>query len=256
MSDRLRRTDAQVHAGGKYRPIEELRTELDAHGVGQAVLVQHAGNADNSYLQHCVESDRRRFAGVALVTRPEQVATIAATGAFSGVRIPAGFRSPGPDPVAIWRSLARHDLVATVQGPYQDIADRSFADILDALPELPVVLEHVGNFRYGGDFRGFLRLATRPNVHVMWSCFYRFSSSPYPHRDAWSFLQETLAAFGSSRIMWSGDLNRFEQGLAETDEDYARAIALLDRLLEPLSEDDRQWIRWRTAHSVYGLDQP
>jgi hypothetical protein len=55
--------------------------------------------------------------------------------------------------------------------------------------------------------------------------------------------------------MWSGDLNRFEQGLAETDDDYARAIALLDRLLEPLSEDDRQWIRWRTANSVYGLDQ-
>jgi L-fuconolactonase len=253
--------DAQVHVGlTKYRRLESYLPELEAAGVEKAILVQYAGNTDNSYLLECVRSQPGRFAGIAAVDHddargPSQIARLAELGVCSSVRIPAGARTPGPDPLAVWRAVNDAGLVATVQGPFTDIADPWFAEVVTALPELPIMLEHIGCFRYGVDsgFSTLLALGKRPNVYTMWSCFYRFSQEVYPHKDAWPHLAEALEAFGPQRILWSADINRGDQGLGETQDDYRRALDLiLDRVAE-LDEGDRRDILGLNAARVYGL---
>jgi len=255
--------DAQVHVGlAKYRPVEDYLPQLEAAGVDQAVLVQYAGSTDNSYLRRCLQKYPGRFAGVATVDHDtrraaSQIAQLATLGAFRSVRIPAGARTPGPDPLAVWRALSSSGLVATVQGPFADVTDPAFAEVVAEVSGLPIMLEHLGCYRYGidRDFESLVKLASRANVHTMWSCFYRFSATPYPYPDTWPYLAESLDAFGPKRILWSGDINRGDQGLGETDDDYLHAIDFITDRISDLSEEDRRCIWGLNAEELYGLQK-
>ncbi|HUE16056.1 MAG TPA: hypothetical protein VMR25_17935, partial [Planctomycetaceae bacterium] len=57
--------DAYAHCGlSKYEPIEKVREVMAAAGVSRAVLVQHLGEFDNSYIGPVVQSDPQHLAGV------------------------------------------------------------------------------------------------------------------------------------------------------------------------------------------------
>src|SRR5579863_5832029 len=87
--------DAYAHCGlSKYEPIEKVREVMSAAAVSQAVLVQHLGEYDNSYIGSVVASDRQHFAGVLLVDHclPDASATLGewhGSGNFQGIRITA-----------------------------------------------------------------------------------------------------------------------------------------------------------------------
>src|ERR1700674_2591884 len=104
--------DSHCHASLQwYEPIETLLYEMDRNDVEQAVLIQIMGQYDNSYQQECVQRYPDRFANVVLVDAqqsdaPATLERLAETGA-RGVRISAGTRSPGADPLALWRAAAR-----------------------------------------------------------------------------------------------------------------------------------------------------
>ena len=88
---RMEIIDAYAHCGlSKYEPIEKVRAAMSAGGVSRAVLVQHLGEFDNSYIGSVVASDPEQFAGVLLVDhRTENVADtltqLVASGTFSRI---------------------------------------------------------------------------------------------------------------------------------------------------------------------------
>ncbi|MET9336385.1 amidohydrolase family protein [Nonomuraea sp. NPDC003804] len=250
--------DSHVHVGRwKYPPLEEYLPAMAQAGVAAAVLVQFVGNTDNAYLTRCVAADPARFAAVAMVDTdthgaPAHVARLAATGHVRGVRLWASTRSPGPDPLALWRAIAAVGLVASVRGPLADIAHPGFAGLLAELPGLRVRLEHVGFTTYPDAdrraFDRFLALAERPLTYTMWAGFHANSGTPYPHADADAYLRETVAAYGARRITWSGDWNRPDPGPG----DYAAAVRhVLERPY--LAEDDHRLILGGTARELFGL---
>lgn len=251
--------DAQVHLGGsRYRPVEDYLPVMRAEGIEQAVLVQQFGSTDNDYLRDTVLAHPDLFVGVGAVEEtspaaPEDIHRLVTTGAFSSVRVTASARTRGCDPLGIWRAIAAEGLVATVRGTFEEIASPAFAEVVATFPDLPFVLEHLGGFVYGGRaFDQFLALSGFPNVHTMWSCFYRYSATTYPYGDADPYLAESLAAFGAERLVWSGDWNRFEQGRADGADDYRKARTHISAL-SFVGAADLARILGGTARSLYRL---
>lgn len=251
--------DSHVHVGRwKYPPVEEYQAAMPSAEVTHAVLVQFVGNPDNSYLAHCVARDPHRFTAVAMVEpdtpgAAEHVVRLAGTGSFAGVRLWASSRSPGPDPLAVWRAIADRGLVASVRGPLADIAHPEFAELVDELPQLKMRLEHAGFTQYPEaardhrDFDRFLELADRRQVYTMWAGFYANSGTAYPHPDADPFLRDMVAAYGARRITWSGDWNQPDLVPGQ----YAAAVRhVTDRPY--LSAEDHAWILGGAARELFG----
>jgi L-fuconolactonase len=60
--------DTHCHASPYwFEPVEVLLDEMNRNGVDQAVLIQIAGQYDNSYLIECMRRFPGRFSVVALV---------------------------------------------------------------------------------------------------------------------------------------------------------------------------------------------
>jgi predicted TIM-barrel fold metal-dependent hydrolase len=244
--------DAHVHLGPpKYAAVEAFAAARRREGIAGAVLVQHLGNTDNSYLATHRASDPSRLAAIAIVERAADVADVIAAG-FAGLRLsPSGLA--GPDGAAGYDALDEHGGIASVTGPFADVVSDAFRATVRAHAATHFRIEHVGGFRYGttaedrSQFAALLRLADEPNVSLMWSGFFLNAGSDFPYPNTHRYLAETLAAFGSRRIMWSGDWNR--AGLA--DGDYQRAIEVV-RLV---AADDAQGadILAHTARRIFGL---
>lgn len=244
--------DAHVHAGPpKYAPVSAYRAAMAASGIAGAVLVQHLGTSDNRYLLDAVRGDPARFAGVALVDRLEDAEAPLAAG-FAGLRVAPGGLPDGSG-AAVFDVLAAAGAVASVTGPFADVVADRFAEVVAARPRLHVRLEHLGWFRYQPGspdvdaFDRLLALAALPNVTVMWSGFFANAGTPYPYPDARPYLDRCLAAFGSERIMWSGDWNR--AGLADGEYDAAVELASSWGLDEGALAD----VLGGTAARVFGL---
>lgn len=220
--------DAHVHLGPpKYATREVFAATERETGLSGAVLVQHLCNTDNNYLAEARATDPQRYAAVAIVERTFDVDTVLAAG-FTGLRLaPRGL--PGPDGESVFDALDEHAAIASVTGPFVDVASPAFRSTVRTHPRIHFRVEHVGGFRYGdtpadrGAFAALLHLAEEPNVSLMWSGFFLNAGTEYPYPNVHADLRMTLTAYGSTRIMWSGDWNR--TGLA--DGDYQRAAALV-----------------------------
>src|SRR3979411_3285036 len=113
--------DSNCHASLHwYEPIETLLFEMDRNDVDQAVLIQINGQYDNTYQQECVRRYPQRFTSVVLVDpqQPDALETLdrLAEAGASGVRLRPDARSPGADPLAIWRAAGRLGLAVSCGG--------------------------------------------------------------------------------------------------------------------------------------------
>src|SRR5215213_8259594 len=89
---------------------------MDRNGVELAALIQINGQSDNTYQAECVKRypDRLRSVVIVDTDSPNALADLerwVADGA-TGVRLRPDVRSPGDDPLALWRKAA--DLGITV----------------------------------------------------------------------------------------------------------------------------------------------
>lgn len=214
--------DSHCHASDVwYEPIEMLLAQMAANGVEQAVLVQINGELDNRYQAECVRRYPGRFASVVLVdhTRadaPAQLERLAADGA-SGLRLPPGARSPGDDPLLLWRTAERLGLAVTSGGSAEMFAAPGFAEVLAAVPRLPIVIEHLGAGNRPEDQdverrRAVYALARFPNAYLKIHGLGEFATRALPVARPFPFVRPlppffTMAydAFGPNRLMWGSD---------------------------------------------------
>jgi L-fuconolactonase len=216
--------DTHCHASPVwYEPVESLLAQMERNGVERAVLIQIQGQFDNEYQFECVRRYPGKFASVVVIdtARPDaeaELERLAAQGA-SGVRFLATTRSAGGDPLALWRAAARLGLPVSCAGSAALFAAPEFADLVAALPELPIVIEHLGSLSHpdDGDPTGAARgrvfdLARFPNTYIKVPGLGEFSrralpvAAPFPFvRPLPDYLERAYRAFGPARMMWGSD---------------------------------------------------
>jgi L-fuconolactonase len=244
-----------------FEPVEVLLHQMDANGVDKATLVQVRGQFDNRYLLECVRRFPGRFRALVGVdtdspAAPETLSHWVGEGAV-GVRLDATVRSPGSEPLAIWRKAAELGIPVSVFGSPDEFASRQFEQVLTELPSLPVVIEHLG--RVGRDeaapyprFRKILALAKYPNVYIKIHGLGEICRRPMPFpqpmrfENVPPFMAMACDAFGADRTMWGSDFPP-----VAGREGYRNALRWPMEHIPFRNEADKEWVFGKTALSLF-----
>jgi L-fuconolactonase len=257
--------DTHVHISPVwFEPVESLLYHMDQNDVAQAVLLQIYGQYNNEYLFSCARRFPDRFPAVVVnvdTDRPDAVQTLerlAERGA-SGLRLRPTTRSPGEDPLAIWRAAERLGLSVSVGGMRADFLADGFAALAQSVPQLPIVLEHLGASGGGRDpadpalHQRVCDLARFPNLYIRIHGLGEFCRrlipvvEPFPFEQPIPpFLDMAYGAFGASRMMWGSDYAPVSHR-----EGYRNSLRLTMDQFATRSEEDRELIFGRVALSVF-----
>jgi L-fuconolactonase len=258
--------DAHAYASDVwYLPVESLIGEMTRAGVERAVLVQYDGELDNDYQFDAVRRYPGRFANVVAVNygsadAPSTLATLASLGA-TGVRIPATVRSPGSDPLAIWKAAADLGLAVSVSGGPSDFGSDAFGQLVETYSHVKFVLEHAGG-AYGSQapldaLKKVYALGRYSNVYVKIGGISEFDRRLTPVVEPFPFavplppvLDMVYAAFGPRRMMWGSDYPPIAG-----KEGYHNALGYTFAQFAAKSADDRAWIFGRTAATVFPVSK-
>ena len=257
--------DAHTHAAQSwFEPVEALLFQMDRCGVERAVLVQMFGQYDNGYQIACARQHPDRLVAVGQVdpAAPDVVAQLERLredGAV-GVRMRPELRSPGDDPLLIWRTAARLGLAISCGAGGDVYLSDDFAAVLRAVGDAPVAIEHLGAFhRDGASVEAIApklaHLASFPNLTIKIHGLGQFATRAMPApsgddpfvRPVPPLLEAVVSAFGPSRVMWGS-----EYPAVSAKEGYANALRLPMAQLAGLSSADRDLVFGGTAARVLG----
>lgn len=240
--------------------------ELRAAGVDQAVLVQAEDSVtDTEYLLE-VAAERDWVAGVVGWVQLDdpgaaaaQLDRFCADPAFRGVRHLV-HDDPRDDFLALPAVRRSLGLLAERGLPF-DVPDAwprhlgATAELAAALPELTVVLDHLGKPPHGRtDFpawrEGFAAVAARPNTVAKVSGL-QVRGEPFTVagiRPAW---EAALELFGPDRLLWGSDwpMTLLTAG-------YGGTWEVMAQLVGELTPEEQHEILAGTAQRVYRLDAP
>ena len=219
--------DAYAHCGReKFLPVESLEAVMDAAAVSCAVLCQHLGQFDNSYIAAQIERRPDRFAGVALVdhTQPdwrERLPAIASQG-FRGVRLTTMALLECPE---LAGGAASRGLIPLIYAPegIEPIVPL-LLELAREQPQTPIVISHLGNptvAEHGTAGDEVLLLADARNVSVQLSGLGMFCPFPYTPLDG--LIAGVIGAFGPERVLWGSNYPVCGEGAA----DYGRDLDLV-----------------------------
>ncbi|WP_329248281.1 amidohydrolase family protein [Actinoallomurus sp. NBC_01490] len=273
-SPRRPRTVDELAPAERTAPIEDLTSVMAAAGVDRAVLVPLGPEDD--YVTECRRARPGTFVTVAVADdettgrRPglDPVGRLrerAETAGFAALRMNwlGEPRLPLTESPAfgVLRELARTGTVLWFYAPPEQLP--LLAEAVRALPDLPVVLNHLGfcpeNMTVDPHGRprfdtvlppptlpAVLRLARHPQVRVMFSGQYAFSHRAYPYRDLDPLVGEVFEAYGADRLMWASDYpwTRDVPG-------YASLPALVEHQLPGLTATERAAVLGGTAKNLF-----
>lgn len=249
-----------------YEPVESLLFQMDRNGVEKAVLVQYMGQFDNEYQFQCVRRFPGRFASVVLVDARspdavDELERLVEQGA-RGIRLRPNTRSPGNDPLAIWRRAAELKLPVSCSGTSVGFASEEFGKLIQTFPTLPIVIEHLGSVNTPDDEtepyeirRKVFALSRFPNVYIKIHGLGEFCkrmkrvSEPFPFETPIpAVLEMAYEAFGQERMMWGSDYPP-----VSGREGYGNALRFTLEQFASKTQEDRDMVFGEVARSVFGL---
>ena len=256
--------DTHCHAGRNwFEPIESLLYQMDANGVDKAVLIQHRGTYDNSYLLDCARRFPGRLAVVAMVDTesPDAPAALAGWAAkgVNGVRLESHQRSPGPDTLAIWRKAEELGLVVSCQGTVEQFASSEFADLVAAVPRLTIVIEHLAGAtsEVNPPYTLYEKaLARYPNTYIKVPGLGEIGERPPVLQPDFALdftpplIELAYEAFGPRRMMWGSDYPP-----VSGREGYRNALQGVMEHPALGDPEDREWVMGKTALAVFDFDR-
>jgi L-fuconolactonase len=240
--------------------------ELRAVGVDQAVLVQAEDAVTDTEYLLAVAAEREWVAGVVgwvqlddPDTAAAQLDRIGADPALCGVRHLV-HDDPRDDFLALPAVRTSLGLLAERGLPF-DVPDAwprhlgSTAELAAALPELTVVLDHLGKPPHGRDDfpawrEAFAAVAARPNTVAKVSGL-QVRGEPFTVagiRPAW---EAALELFGPDRLLWGSDwpMTLLTAG-------YGGTWEVMAQLVDELTPEEQHQILAGTAQRVYRLAAP
>jgi predicted TIM-barrel fold metal-dependent hydrolase len=244
--------DAYTHCGlSKYLPVEDVLAAMDGAGVKRAVLCQHLGEYDNTYLARIVAEHKGRFAAVCPVSPEDhdncsQLRQWHATGAFRGLRVLADWLAGDPAFVVAALDLGMNLVVYAPDGIAGAIPH--LRNLLRRRPAAKIIISHIGNPKVengrvvGGD--EILDLASDPGIYVQLSGLSMFCE--YPHAPLESLVSRIVEQFGPERITWGSNFP-----VCGDREAYRRDLALVTSGPWGLRPGDIEWVVGRTAQRLW-----
>lgn len=255
--------DTHCHAGRSwFEPIELLLYQMEANNVDKAVLIQHRGAYDNSYLLDCAGRFPGRLAVVAMVDTesPDAPAALAGWAArgVNGVRLEPHQHSPGPDPLAIWRKAEELGLVVSCQGTVEQFASTGFADVVAAVPRLTIVIEHLAGAtpEVNPPDTLYKTLAEYPNTYIKVPGLGEISERPAVLQPGFALdftpplIELVYKAFGPRRMMWGSDYPP-----VSGREGYRNALHGVMEHPALRNAEDRESVMGKTALAVFDFDK-
>ena len=238
--------DGHVHVVPGEAPVEDLLATMESHGVTRAVLV--ALTARDDYVTECLKAYPDTFRAILVhdPALPDVRRRVEAAGAH-GVRLfdldadPGLFTWLAAEDLKLWAYLHPPDYPRLVE-------------ILEAVPELAVVLNHLA-LRPSGDvavpppsWPSVAELARFPNVHVTFSGQYAFSRVAYPYADLIEYARMVYETYGAARMMWASDFPWPAQNPG-----YGRLLGLVEHTFPNLTEAERADILGGTCARLFAL---
>ena len=180
----------------------------------------------------------------------------------TGIRLRPDVRSPGDDPLAIWRKAAELGITVSCGGGRDAFADDAFAAVFEACPTLPIVIEHLGGLKWS-DLDGsgarpkMFDLARFPNAYVKIHGLGEFSQRAMPVREPFPFVEPiaplielAYEAFGASRMMWGSDYPPVSMR-----EGYGNALRFTQARLADKSDEEQALIFGGVAARLFGFNE-
>lgn len=174
-----------------------------------------------------------------------------------GIRLGPTVRSPGSDPLAIWRKAAELDIVVSAPGSVEEFASPEFEEVIKELPGLNIVIEHLGGA--GRDtnpahaaYRRVLALAQYPNTFMKVPGLGEICARPMPFVQPMPFeeipplIEMAIEAFGAHRLMWGSDFPP-----VAGREGYRNSLRFPMEHVRFSSEEDKEWIFGKTATTLW-----
>ena len=263
--------DTHSHAGiNWFEPVEMILHQMNLNGVEKTVLIQHGGNYHNDYIMECVKRYPGRFGAVIWVDVQNPNATttlekLAKNPEVVGVRLHPTERSPGSDPLAIWRKAAELSLpVSCFPRTAEHIADDGFQSLVEELPNCTIVLEHLaGAYRplspasvtapYD-DYKKALTLARFPNTYIKFGGLGEFCVRRVPLEAQFGFddvpplMEMAYEAFGAKRMMWGSDYPP-----VGGREGYRNSLQNVLEYPVFKTQDEKDWAFGKAAMEVFKL---
>ena len=248
--------DSYLHCGlTKYRPIEDVETTIAAAGVSRAVIVQHLGEYDNSYIRRIVEGQPSRFAGVCLVDHRDNRAernlkALLGEGPFRGVRLTSDVLREAPGMFAAAADVGGVIVFYAPEGIPRSVD--TLVRFLDSHPDCRMVVTHLGNPGIekppGFDqHRVLFRLSSYAGVYLQISGMEMFF--PYPHEPLYPLIGEAARAFGTERLVWGSNFP-----VVGGIEEYTKELRLLLAGRLPVPEASIPAIAGGNARALWFAD--
>lgn len=257
--------DTHCHAGQSwFEPVELILHQMNTNGVDKAALIQHRGTYDNTYLFECARRFTGRFAIVVIVDtdQPDALDTLErwADEGAAGVRLGPTQRSPGSDPLAIWKKARDLGLVVSSLGGVDDFASDEFNSLVSDLRDLPIIIEHLAGVRQGTQppyttYKKALDLSNYPNTYIKVGGLGEISERPPVLSPQFAFdhtpplIEMAYDAFGPRRMMWGSDYPP-----VSNREGYRNALQGVRDNAAFKSDDDREWVMGKTALNVFKFE--
>jgi L-fuconolactonase len=245
-----------------YSP-EQARAELERAGIASAVLVQAEDSERDTELMLAAADRHPWIAGVVGWVRLDDTAAAErqlerwnGEPRFRGVRHLV-HDDPRDDFLALPAVRASLRLLAERGIPF-DVPDAwprhlaATADLAAALPDLRVVVDHLGKPPFGGAgwerWRATLAaVAARPNTVAKVSGL-QVPGRPFTVAEVRPAWEAALELFGPARLMWGSDWP-----LTVLVGGYQQAWEVMSSLVAELSPDEQAQVMASTAASVYKL---
>jgi len=255
--------DTHVHiALHIYEPAEMLLAQMANNSVEKTLLVQTTTTFDNTYMLECVRRFPGRFSVVCRVdvespSAPADLVKWSSQGAES-VRLSNFHRSPGDDPLAIWRKAAELGMSISASGPADIFESDEFTRLVETFPETTFIIEHLGGmgiFATSGErefdpnhnqFRRVLRLADYPNTIIKIHGMGEICAAPFPYTNIPPYVEMAYQTFGPQRMIWGSDWPR-----VILREGYRNSLRFTMEQMPYCSQEDLEWIFGKTALSIW-----
>lgn len=256
--------DSHCHAGMSwFEPIEMIVYQMDQNKVDHAVLIQHRGMYDSTYLLDCMSRYPGRFRVIAIVDSSRDDALqnlqLSASLGVAGIRLNPIEKSTDHDQLYFWKQIESLGLVVSSIGGVEEFASKEFFRLVSLVPDLTIVVEHLAGVNaHDKDslevYRKALELAQFPNVRIKVGGLGEICERPSRLMNQFSMVDNSgviemaLDAFGIERMMWGSDYPP-----VSNREGYRNALDGIKRHPAFKTDEEREWIMGKTAIQTFNF---
>lgn len=243
-------------AGQEIATAAHLLRVMDMFNVRNALVVgTNSGyGADSRCLLDAIATANGRFKGVAVVENDVSVAELERlkSGGIIGMAFNPTFH--GTDYYLGTQELLRKLVDLNLLLQLQVEGDQLLALLpLIQASTVRLLIDHCGrplmeNGLHQPGFQALLALGRAGRAAVKLSGWYKFSRQPYPHADAWPYIQALADAFTLDACVWGSDWPFLR---ASERLDYGPLLTLVEMLFP--DEADRRKLFWETPNRLFAF---